>query len=45
MNATMFAPRNERERKNVKSTIGLATRALDDREGDQPDDRDGEQAR
>ena len=43
MKATRFAPRNERERKNAKSTIGSTTRALDDREGDQPDGRDGEQ--
>src|SRR4051812_46899181 len=26
MNATMLAPRNERDRKNLKSTIGLADR-------------------
>ena len=43
MNATMLAPRNVRERKKPKSTIGDGLAALDGRERAQRADRDREQ--
>ena len=43
MNATMFAPRNVRERKKLKSTIGARRRRSIDDEAGEADDGDGEQ--
>ena len=45
MNATMLAPRNVRERKKLKSTIGEGRRRSIDREGGQRERRDREQRR
>ena len=45
MNATRLAPRNVRERKKLKSTIGALDAALDEHERDRGADRDREQRR
>ncbi len=45
MNATRFAPRNVRERKKPKSTIGAWTCSSMTRKASQRDDRHREQAR